>query len=123
MTAHVQIPVSVAEVWDKITILKIKLSRCAPHQMQNIQTELTLLQDICGDITPQLTPWVDDLAQVNLGIWHAEDLIRKLDSQGVFDQEFINLARTIHTLNDQRAQIKKHINQLTQSVIQEEKVY
>jgi hypothetical protein len=60
---------------------------------------------------------------INTELWKIEDDIRKKESQKEFDQEFINLARSVYITNDKRADIKKKINIKYGSNFIEEKSY
>jgi hypothetical protein len=64
-----------------------------------------------------------DMVIINTELWKIEDDIRKKESQKEFDQEFINLARSVYITNDKRADIKKKINIKYGSNFIEEKSY
>ena len=64
-----------------------------------------------------------DMVVINTELWKIEDDIRKKESQKEFDQEFINLARSVYITNDKRADIKKKINIKYGSNFIEEKSY
>jgi hypothetical protein len=66
---------------------------------------------------------VDQLSEVNSKLWDVEDWIRECEKEQRFDKEFVELARSVYTLNDERSQIKRHINILTKSNLIEEKSY
>ena len=51
------------------------------------------------------------------------DDIRAKEAASSFDQEFIELARSVYKQNDLRAALKKEINVLTGSTLVEEKLY
>ncbi len=65
----------------------------------------------------------EDLLGVNTQLWEVEDEIRILENQKVFNDKFIQLARSVYYLNDERFSIKNKINVLTDSEIQEVKQY
>ena len=52
-----------------------------------------------------------------------EDKLRQKEKDKVFDEEFIELARSVYKLNDKRAFIKKEINEICNSSYQEVKLY
>ena len=52
-----------------------------------------------------------------------EDAIRDKEKAEEFDEEFVELARSVYIVNDQRAAVKKEINLLTKSELIEEKSY
>ncbi len=122
-----EIPVSWGELIDKITILEIKRQRLAsPQARANVERELSLLTGRAspllsmGEGLPRLKA---GLAAVNGRLWEIEDQIRKKEALGLFDEEFIRLARAVYITNDERARIKKEINTLTSSELTEEKSY
>ena len=63
------------------------------------------------------------LKEINLTLWDIEDQIRIKEKNKEFDNAFIELARSVYFNNDKRAEIKKSINQLSNSEITEEKFY
>ena len=124
---QLQVPVSVGEVLDKITILQIKLAHISDTAKRtNIQNELdALLPLVAGDAftTDQMQALMAELKSVNEALWDIEDDIREKEAAKSFDAEFIRLARTVYKTNDKRAEIKKQINLATGSALVEEKSY
>ena len=124
---QLQVPVSVGEVLDKITILQIKLAHISDAAKRtNIQNELdALLPLVAGDAftTDQMQALMAELKSVNEALWDIEDDIREKEAAKSFDAEFIRLARTVYITNDKRAEIKKQINLATGSALVEEKSY
>jgi hypothetical protein len=124
---QLQVPVSVGEVLDKITILQIKLAHISDAAKRvNIQNELdALLPLVAGDAftTDQMQGLMAELKAVNEALWDIEDDIREKEATKSFDAEFIRLARAVYVTNDKRAEIKKQINLATGSALIEEKSY
>ena len=124
---QLQVPVSVGEVLDKITILQIKLAHISDTAKRvNIQNELdALLPLVAGDAftTDQMQGLMAELKAVNKALWDIEDDIREKEAAKNFDAEFIRLARAVYVTNDKRAEIKKQINLATGSALIEEKSY
>jgi hypothetical protein len=60
---------------------------------------------------------------VNEMLWNVEDSIRRKEKNKEFDQEFIEMARSVYITNDRRAEIKKNINLKYGSTFVEEKSY
>ena len=124
---QLQVPVSVGEVLDKITILQIKLAHISHSAKRaNVQNELdALLPLVAGDAftTNQMQGLVAELKAVNEALWDIEDDIREKEAAKSFDAEFIKLARAVYVTNDKRAEIKKQINLETGSALIEEKSY
>jgi predicted nucleic acid-binding Zn-ribbon protein len=116
----ISIPVSVGELLDKITILQIKSQYT---DSKYVQKELHELNIIKSTLTQHTLKYETKLKQVNEKLWKIEDDLRKLEKEQRFDEEFIELARNVYTINDERAKIKKEINELTNSIYKEIKVY
>jgi hypothetical protein len=121
------VPISWGELIDKITILEIKLKRLNSHDaLQNVKNEYEYLSDIVKsnfEIEEITTHLKKNLLTVNELLWQVEDDIRDKEFNQSFDQHFIELARKVYHLNDQRAFIKKQINKDTKSELVEEKGY
>lgn len=121
------IPVSWGELFDKISILQIKSERVrAADAQRNIRAELDQLNAIAaqrlhGDDTLQAA--CARLKAVNEKLWEIEDRIRDKERAQSFDADFIALARSVYHSNDERAAIKREINQHTGSTLVEEKQY
>lgn len=122
---NILIPVSVGELFDKITILQIKQEKINDaKKLFNIKKELDLLLNASKDISlDDIDLHIDNLKDVNLLLWDIEERKRAKEKIKTFDQEFIELARAVYIYNDKRAEIKKQINLLTNSSIVEEKSY
>jgi len=121
------VEVGAGELIDKITILKIKLSRIkTPDKLHNIKHELEVLTKAFNQHlkpTKELNHLEDELRQVNEALWVIEDDIRVCEARKDFGPHFIELARSVYIQNDKRAAIKKSINELSGSTIVEEKSY
>jgi len=120
-------PLSVGELIDKITILKIKQKKASDKlKLANINRELDELETTWEkNKAPGLdiSDLFDQLTQVNEALWKIEDDIRAKEAANAFDQEFIDLARSVYKQNDHRAALKKEINMRTGSTLVEEKLY
>jgi|ERR1051326_2609799 hypothetical protein len=120
-------PISVGELIDKITILRIKRERIrAAPARANVERELDCLLDIRARASldrVELAALEDELFQVNGRLWDIEDELRALEQNGKFAERFIELARSVYRLNDQRSVLKRRINTVTGSAIVEEKSY
>ena len=120
------VPISPGELLDKITILRIKAARITDAaRLANVRLELQLLErtwrDACGAV--DVTADERALQSVNERLWDIEDRIRGKEAQRRFDQEFIELARSVYIANDERAALKKRINLALGSRLIEEKSY
>jgi hypothetical protein len=120
-----KIEVSVGEAVDKLSILEIKLERIGdPAKLANLRTEYDLLLEDLGraGISSDSEDF-RDLKAVNQRLWEIEDQIRRKERDGAFDEEFIELARSVYRENDRRFEIKARINRRTGSRLVEEKEY
>jgi Family of unknown function (DUF6165) len=122
----VLIPVSPGELLDKITILRIKAVRILDAaKLANVKRELALLEAAWSAAGGghDVSQHERALEHVNEQLWDIEDRIRDKEARQTFDREFIELARAVYVSNDERAAIKKRINELLGSRIVEEKSY
>ena len=118
------VPISVGELIDKITILEIKSERIKnAGQLENIARELAALRAVPLRDVAELVSLGAQLKQVNAKLWDIEDAIRDCDARGDFGIAFIEHARAIYRLNDERSRIKKAINFASGSRLIEEKSY
>jgi len=118
-----KIEVSVGEVVDKWTILSIKaLNITDKDKLVNVFKEKNYLNNV---IDPEILhdPLIDDLLDVNKMLWNVEDRLRNYEREKLFDESFVQLARSVYILNDKRAHIKKEINIKYGSDFVEEKSY
>ena len=123
-----KIEVSNGEILDKITILVIKSKKITdPIKLKNINNELDELQpflDVVGyESNSTVNSLVKELESVNEKLWDVEDKLRDKERSKQFDDEFIKLARDVYFTNDERAKIKKNLNEVTNSKLVEEKSY
>ena len=121
------VEISIAELIDKITILEIKSERISDvSKLKNVQREFEVLRKAYVETVGKQAPadaLYRELKSVNESIWDLEDAIRKHEAADDFGEDFIAVARQIYTRNDQRASIKKRINELFNSELVEEKSY
>jgi len=120
------VPVSWGELLDKISILEIKRERIVRADARaNVINEHRLLSEF-GDMALRsdgVAPLYATLKAVNEDLWEIEDAIREQEAAGTFGAEFISLARAVYHRNDERAAIKRAINETMGSDLIEEKSY
>ena len=119
-------PVSLGELMDKISILKIKKKNIQnKKKLININEELLLLEEtlLKSVNDKKADKYMNELIKINLELWKIEDDIRDCERNKQFDQKFIDLARAVYFTNDQRSQIKLDINNYFGSKIVEVKSY
>ena len=121
------VDIAPGELIDKITILEIKSVRISDSsKLQNVRNELALLaaaRDCFLAASPELATLTTELRTVNERLWAIEDDIRACERRGDVGARFIELARSVYRNNDQRATLKRRINELLGSAIVEEKSY
>ncbi len=127
MSTDIKVPISPGELIDKITILQIKSERMSDAaKVANVRVELQLLEstwrDASGD-KPDITAEWAALKKINEKLWVVEDDIRDKERAREFDAKFVELARAVYVINDERAAVKKQINTKLGSRIVEEKSY
>lgn len=119
-----KIEVSIGEIVDKLSILDIKQQKITdPDKLENIQREYRYLYEIVfGDLNISADDY-DQLLQNNMVLWCIEDDIRLKEKNREFDNDFVELARSVYITNDIRFKIKNHINLKYNSNFREEKSY
>ena len=117
---EIQIPISIGELLDKISILSIK-SQYTTNQY--VSKELQDLISIAKKHQVYDDFYLAKLLSINQKLWKIEDDLRVLEKEQRFDEEFIELARSVYKTNDLRASIKKEINEKYKSSYQEIKVH
>ena len=119
--------ISAGELFDKITILEIKKEKISnKEKLIDIEKELNSLNDTVKKfISDQsnISKHINDLKEINLKLWDIEDGKRAAEKVKKFDDKFIELARNVYKLNDERAKIKLAINTTLGSNIKEVKSY
>ena len=119
--------ISAGELFDKITILEIKKEKISnKEKLIDIEKELNSLTDTVKKfISDQsnISKHISDLKEINLKLWDIEDGKRAAEKEKKFDDKFIELARNVYKLNDERAKIKLAINTTLGSSIKEVKSY
>ena len=123
-----KIEVSNGELLDKISILELKMLKIEDEdKLVNIKKEFETLNPLCVKLFEkfggQLQNHYLELARINGLLWDIEDWIRDCEREKKFDEEFIQLARSVYVTNDQRSEVKKIINVITNSGLVEEKSY
>lgn len=117
---NLQIPISIGELLDKISILEIKAFLT---DNEYVHKELEDLNQIKNTLTQYTYEYIQELREVNQKLWKIEDKLRKLEKEQKFDDEFIELARSVYITNDKRSEIKRKINEETNSNYKEIKLF
>ena len=119
-----KIEVSIGEIIDKLSILQIKTSFIKDDEkLNNVKKEYDYLYNVVFNEMKIKQSDFSNMVDINQVLWKIEDDIRDKERDKVFDTEFIELARSVYTTNDKRAEIKKEINLKYGSLFVEEKSY
>ena len=122
----INIPISIGELIDKISILQIKKNNITNEKkLILIKKEFLLLQSILSNISEdkKVNEYLNKLIEINSKLWNIEDDIRDCERNKKFDQKFIDLARSVYINNDIRSEIKLEINNYFDSTLVEVKSY
>lgn len=124
---RILIPISPAELIDKILILEVKAQRVTDSEkIKNINHELSILKEVFRKnitITPELEKLIEKLKVISAKGWDIEEGKREGEAKKDFGSKFVEFARAAFKNNDERAAVKKEINLLLNSDIVEEKSY
>jgi hypothetical protein len=119
-----EIPVSVGELVDKLTILTLKQIHVRGDALEHVNQEYQLLQEIFLTVSERIPIELSaELRVVNAKLWQVEDEIRACDRRNDFGPSFIALAQSVYRLNTRRSEIKRAINIASGSLLIEEKCY
>ena len=117
-------PISVGELFDKITILEIKMENYADiFKLLHVTNEIAELRKLAEVVEIDVSEEVAELKEVNKIIWDNEDHARTYGPNKDYDLIFMTLAAKTYESNTRRAQIKQAINKKCNSNIVETKSY
>ena len=119
-------PISLGELVDKISILTIKQKNITDEtKLDHVKKELDFLQKTLMNYVQQeeINNFLENLININSKLWNIEDDIRECERKKLFDQSFIDLARSVYFTNDERAKVKNDINKTFGSELVEVKSY
>tara|TARA_Y100000741_G_C18126579_1_gene507306 strand:+ start:380 stop:763 length:384 start_codon:yes stop_codon:yes gene_type:complete len=119
-------PISLGELVDKISILIIKQKNITDEtKLDHVKKELDFLQKTLMNYVQQeeINNYLENLININSKLWNIEDDIRECERKKLFDQTFIDLARSVYFTNDERAKVKNDINKTFGSELVEVKSY
>ena len=117
--------ISAGELIDKITILEIKKIKINDNdKLKDVTKELASLNNTLKEVIPdysKIKMLKDELKSINLKLWDIENGKRLAEKKNNFNEEFIQLARSVYKENDERSKIKLKINNILGSNIKEVK--
>ena len=122
----ITIPVSVGELIDKLSILRVKQTKITnSEKLSYVNKEFELLYNFSSVYfnNEEISKLSHELVDTNSKLWDIEDKLRVLETEKNFESEFIELARGVYYTNDKRFVLKNEINERTSSEIREVKEY
>jgi hypothetical protein len=122
----IKIEIGFGEAFDRLIILSIKKSQILDYEKnKNISVEFAYMNTKLKSyiVSEEASELYNELYKINRTLWDVENLIREREKFQMFDSVFIEHARSVYKLNDERAAIKKQINNLFGSKFIEEKSY
>lgn len=122
---NIQCEISLGELVDKISILKIKSQMITDAtKLAHVRKEENLLMKTLESLNlKDIDHHLKQMIEVNMKLWKIEDDIRDLEREKKFDSQFIELARAVYITNDERFRRKSIINSTYQSGVVEVKSY
>ena len=123
MSTLPSIPISIGGLFDKFSILEIKKIKIKDSgKLKYVDKEIVYLKQFTDTYNID-TALYNQLKDINLKLWDIEDKLRIKECNTDFDEEFIELARSVYFVNDERSEVKKKINVVFNSDIFEVKSY
>tara|TARA_Y100001938_G_C7954058_1_gene360783 strand:- start:225 stop:611 length:387 start_codon:yes stop_codon:yes gene_type:complete len=120
-----KVEVAIGEIFDKITILDIKLERIPDEtRLSYVRGEKEILENALVSEGVKIDPDLyDELRDINMKIWDTEAGFREKEMKQEFDDEFVQFARLNAKYNDERFVVKNRINEHYDSTVREQKAY
>lgn len=120
MSLYLELPVSIGEAIDKLTILDIKCDKITDNRKVDVEKEYSMLMCKLEKFITKYPDLYNSMKKINLSIWHQMDILRDHDLN---DKEYGKLSRECVINNDIRFRIKNKINLLSNSLLKEQKSY
>lgn len=103
MSNIINLPVSLGEALDKLTILDIKMMKITDSRLDDVKKEYSLLYEKLKDHIDQYKFYYNTLKQINLSIWEMQDDFRYNNGDKT------TLCFKIIEDNDRRFRVKKKL--------------
>lgn len=117
--SSIELPVSMGEALDKLTILDIKMKKIKDSRKVDVEREFGMLNSNLEKYKQEYIFYYNILLSINESIWDMQDDFR--DSNNSEQQN--KLCIKIIKENDNRFRVKKKINDLSNSLLKEQKGY
>jgi hypothetical protein len=125
--APILVPTAPGQILDRITILQIKAGKTLGHSAHSTVlaelNELSKRWQAAVSMSPAIADLEEALRRVNADLWEVEDRLRLYESKSDFGDDFVQAARLVYKLNDERYRLKCRVDVLLRSALSETKVY
>lgn len=118
--SSINLPVSLGEAIDKLTILDIKLARITDIRRADVLIEHTLLYEKLAPYVEQFRSLYESMKKINTLIWDLMDVLRDSTLE---ENTYLSLCKKTIVYNDIRFRIKNKINTASGSLLKEQKGY
>lgn len=116
----INLPVSLGEALDKLTILDIKLHKIKDTRRADVQNEYDMLDVILKPYRLMYPYYYKLLREINLEIWELQDNFHGKD---ISPDEAASSCKKILEENDRRFRVKSKLNHAASSSLKEQKGY
>ena len=113
----IELPVSMGEALDKLTILDIKMKKITDSRRNDVVKEFNVLSKTLNKYNEEYIFYYNILLSINESIWDMQDKFRDSNDP----QEQNKLCIKIIRENDNRFRVKKKINNIGNSILKEQK--
>jgi hypothetical protein len=116
----INLPISVGEAVDKLTILDIKLEKITDNRKNDVKKEYDMLYVHLEPIIIKYNDLYQTMKRVNLIIWDQMDILR---DGNVDEVQYLKKCKECIEYNDIRFRVKNKINYVSNSSLKEQKSY
>jgi hypothetical protein len=117
---NLELPVSIGEAVDKLTILDIKLEKITDARKNDVKKEYDMLYIHLEPIIIKYNDLYQTMKRVNLIIWDQMDILR---DGNVDEAQYLKKCKECIEYNDIRFRVKNKINYVSNSSLKEQKSY
>ena len=117
---NIELPISLGEAFDKLTILDIKYNKIIDERKNIVKIEYDLLADKLNEYITKYNELYNSMKKVNLLLWDMMDILR---DGPINDELYLKICKETILYNDIRFRIKNKINYMSKSFLKEQKGY
>jgi hypothetical protein len=117
---NIELPISLGEAFDKLTILDIKYNKILDHRKNIVKIEYDLLANKLNEYITKYIDLYNSMKKVNILLWDMMDILR---DGTISDELYLKICKETIIYNDVRFRIKNKINYVSKSLLKEQKGY